>query len=178
MKKILSDKNKICSIVCIVLLVAVMAAQFLPYWHGEFVEESIQNGQKVTVTDTALSVAEYVWFPKDHVNFGRWLGMEAATADPSASADIDLNAFVLVPALQLLIGLIGIVALSIKMGKYQSSFFAGANGVIGLIGFITSPYLKLGSLWGLFIALDALLVVACVATFAIGIIEKRKNRIV
>ncbi len=178
MKKFQLSKNQICSIVCIVLLVLVMAAQFLPYWHGEFTEVSIVNGEKVEITDTSLSIAQYVWFPKDHTNFGRWLGMEAVKINPEASMEIDLNDFVFVPALQLLLGLIGIVALSIKFGKYQASIFAGVTGLLGLWGFITSPYLKVGSLGWLFIVIDALLVIACVVTFVLGIIEKRKNRIV
>jgi len=177
MKKVLLSKNKICSIICIVLLVAVMAAQFLPYWHGEFVEESIKEGQKVSVTDTSISVAQYVWFPKDHANFGKWLGTTAAQTY-GADAEIDINDFVFVPAFQLLISFIGIVALGIKFGKYQPSFFAGVSGVLGLVGFLTSPYLKLGSLWGLFVAINVLLIIMFVVTFVIGIIEKRKNRII
>ncbi len=178
MKKVQLQKIQICSIVCIVLLAISMLAQFLPYWHGEFTETSIVNGEKIEVTDTAISIATYVWFPKDHVRFGRWLGQEAVKIDPEASMDIDLNDFVFVPALQLLLGLIGIVALSIKFGKYQASIITGITGLLGLWGFLTSPYLKAGSLWWLFLVINILLVAACAVTVVLGIIEKRKNRIV
>ena len=158
MKKVLLSKNKICSIICIVLLVAVMAAQFLPYWHGEFVEETIKDGQKISVTDTSISVAQYVWFPKDHANFGKWLGATAAEMY-GAEAEVDINSFVFVPAFQMLLAFIGIVALGLKLGKYQPAIFAGVTGVLGLYGFLTSPYLKLGSLQGLFIVINILLII-------------------
>ncbi|MBQ3078686.1 MAG: hypothetical protein IJC48_01625 [Clostridia bacterium] len=103
------------------------------------------NGEKIDTTyatsvsmneQKKLSILGYVGFPYNVEDF-------------SAEMAYKINGFyindvVLVPIILLLLAVIGIVVCFIKKDKMSSGFLPAAFGIVGIVGYFTSDFLKLG----------------------------------
>ena len=117
-----------------------------------------------------LSVLGYVAFPTDYAEF-----------EKEISAKIQgyfINDVVLVPILMFILCVVGAVLALLKKDSFACGICAGVAGLMGVIAYLTSQFLKLGTCWWLhFLFCIALLIVGGLhAYFGIKevIAEKKK----
>lgn len=83
-----------------------------------------------------LSILGYVGFPYNVEDF--------TTEMTYKIENFYINDVVLLPIVLLVLGLLGIVVCFIKKDKMSSGFLPAAFGIVGVIGYLTSDFLKLG----------------------------------
>ncbi|MGN0803667.1 MAG: hypothetical protein ACI4MF_13830 [Candidatus Faecivicinus sp.] len=134
-----------CSILCAIIMLALLVLQFVPFWHyGEAGEES-------------ASMNGYIWFPMDYGD------LESYFAETTGKP-FDVNSILAMPILHLVLGAAGIVLCVLKRDQVWVSLFPVAVGGVGVWGFLSKPVYRLGSTWQLQLAL-------CVVMLAIGLIS-------
>ncbi len=141
LEKIKSNKAAMCMLISAVLMVILLVLQFTPFWHHGEAGES-------------CSISSYVWFPGDQKALETWLGSQAA--------DHDLNSFVGMPILILALSAAGAVICLIKPDKGATPLLSTACGLAGMIGYLTTPALKLGTGWAWHLLI-------CIALLALGV---------
>lgn len=130
------------NILCAVLALALLILQFTPFWHFEGEDEQ------------SSSIQSYVWFPDSHKELDGYLSDEIG-------ANYTINDVVTMPALVLVLGAVGIVLCLVKSDKWPVSLLPAACGAVGVWGYLTGAAFRLGSGWGLHLAL-------CIALLVIG----------
>ena len=136
-------KTQLMNILCGVLCLALVVAQFLPFWHyGE------QN-------ELSASIQGYVWFPEDYKALGTHL---ADTVDP----DHDVGSIITMPILTLICGALGFVLCLFKSRLPYVPLLPAVCGLAGTWGYLTKAVFRVGSGWGLHLAL-------CIALLALGV---------
>lgn len=129
------------NIVCALLMLAVLALQFAPYWHyGEAGEMS-------------ASIGQYVWFPTDYKDLDSHIAQQVG-------GDYSINQMVLTPIVLLVLSAAGAVLGLMKPGAKATAIVPTVCSLAGVWGYLTSPALKLGSTWGGHLAVCVLLL-AC-----------------
>ncbi len=141
MEKIKSNKAAACMVVSAILMVILLVLQFTPFWHYGEAGES-------------CSISGYVWFPSDQKALESWLGTQAENHD--------LNSFVGMPILILLLSAVGAVICMIKPDAGAAPLLPAACGLAGIIGYLTTPALKLGAGWAWHLLI-------CIALLALGV---------
>ncbi|MBE5783418.1 MAG: hypothetical protein E7329_08920 [Clostridiales bacterium] len=130
------------------VMAVIVVLLFTPFWHfGE--GEAAQ----------AVSINSYVWFPSDNTQVESYF-QEALGEKP------EINSVIVMPILLLIFGAIGTVLCILKADQPFVAVFPASVGVAGIWGFATVPALRLGSTWGIMLALCIALVglaVWCVA---------------
>ena len=109
-----------------VLMAMLLVLQFMPFWHYGEAGES-------------CSISSYVWFPTDHKALETWRGEQAQAHD--------LNSFVGMPILILVLSAVGAALCLAAPGKGAAPLLSAACGIAGMIGYLTTPALKLGTGW-------------------------------
>ena len=140
MEKIRNDKGTLVNVICAVLMAVLLVLQFTPFWHYGNAGES-------------CSIGGYVWFPSDHKELENWLGIHAEGHD--------LNSFVGMPILVLVLSAIGAAVFLIKPVTGWTAVFPTACGAAGMMAYLTSAALKLGSGWTWHLLI-------CIALLALG----------
>lgn len=125
-EKLRNNKAAGCMVVCGVLMALLLIWQFTPFWHYGEAGES-------------CSISGYVWFPSDQKTLETWLGSQAEGHD--------LNSFVGMPILIMLLSAAGTVCCLIAPHKGAVPLLPAACGLAGVIGYLTTPALKLGTGW-------------------------------
>lgn len=148
--KIRDNRAAMCTLVCAVLMIVLLVVQFTPFWHYGEAGES-------------CSISSYVWFPSDHKELETWLGEQDGAHD--------LNSFVGMPILILVLSAAGAVICLIKPDKGASALLPAVCGAAGMIGYLTTPALKLGAGW----AWHLLICVALLALGVYGIVQWAKE---
>lgn len=139
--KIKNNRGAACMLVCALLLMILFILQFTPFWqYGEAGE--------------SCSISSYVWFPSDQKELESWLGAQAE--------DHDLNSFVGMPILTLVLSAAGAVLCLIKPDNGWTALLPTACGLFGAIGYLTTPALKLGMGWTWHLLL-------CIALLVLGV---------
>ena len=125
---------------CAAVMLLMVVLLFVPFWN---------TGEQT------VSINSYVWMPSGQTK------LEAYFAD-ALGEKVDINSVVTAPVLLLVLGVLG-AALSIFKGQSAFGSLLGIPfGIVGIWGYATCPVLRLGSLWGLHLAL-------CIAALALSV---------
>ena len=137
----------ILNLVAALLALAALVLLFLPYW-------TIDTGE-------TYSINKYVWFPLDSTSFVNWLKTLPGILTGTTKADTEafLNGFVGGPVLLLVLGVLDFFFCCKSAQKEWVSCLSCAEGIAGVVVFLTTPLLELGSNYVLFIILFAALAV-------------------
>lgn len=136
-----NNKCAMCNWICALLMIVLLVMQFTPFWHYGEAGES-------------CSISGYVWFPSDQKDLESWLGTQADGHD--------LNSFVGMPILVLVLSAVGAVLCLIKPDKGMTTLLPTLCGAVGGIAYLTTPALKLGSGWAWHLLI-------CIALLALGV---------
>ncbi len=152
-----------CICACIVMLVVLVAIQFTPYW--TFTDG---DGQEQTI-----SIGSYVWFPNEDVSndFEDVVKDEVFPGERMSDNDV-VNEIVMFPAITF--GLAVLAIATCILGKKKLIVPGLATlivGLVGIIGYISSPALNLSSAWTLHFIITIILALVGAAVFAFGIME-------
>lgn len=133
-----SGRMQAISMITAVLTLAVSVMMFLPFWHFE---------------EQSISINSYVWKPSEHTDFERSLAEELGHKP-------DVNQIVRMPALMFLPEWIGIALCLIMRTSAWQMICTLPFGVFGVIGFLSSDALRLGSTWRLMMILCFAIIIA------------------
>lgn len=126
LERIRNNKAAAGMLVSALLMVILLVLQFTPFWnYGEAGE--------------SCSISSYIWFPSDHKDLESWLGTNAEGHD--------LNSFVWLPILVLVLSALGAVFCVTKPDAGATSLLPAGCGIAGIIAYLTEPALKLGAGW-------------------------------
>ena len=134
MKKTITRVNIGC-IACAAVLVLLLIAQFVPFW---------QDGE------TSASISAYVWFPSDNKAVTTYL-------QGHLGSDFDVGSMVACPVALLAGAAISLWMCLFMQSKRITPIITALTGLAGTIGYLATPALQLGSLWGLHLGLCILL---------------------
>ena len=133
------EKSRICNIIGIVLMGALLVLHFRPFWNYDGISTSIQS---------------YVWFPSDHAALESYIAGQVG-------GEYSINSIVLMPVIVLVATVVGIV-LNISMSDNPLvSLVPIGCGIVGIWGYLTKPAFQLGTNWMLHL-------VVCIAMVAIA----------
>lgn len=165
MKNKKKSLSQICLYICIVLCLALIVTQFLPFWTNEVSvknEEGERSNQEVT-----LSIWGYLSFPEEDTQkqFGKIFTSEFGD-------EFSLNNIAGTACLILGLGILSIIFILLKSDKPWTFMFPLACGISGVVGYLSEPVLQIGNLWIVHLILSGLVVAACIYPcihFIIGI---------
>ena len=147
MEKIRSNKGMAINVLCAVLMAILLFLQFTPFWHyGEAGE--------------TCSISSYIWFPSEHKEVDSWLTSQAEGHD--------LNSFVAMPILTLVLSAVGMIFCLMKAKNGWTALFSAACGTVGILTYLISPALRLGNGW----AWHLLLCIVLTALGVVGLIQQ------
>jgi len=152
MKKI-EGCSKICSIVCAVLMLALLVCQFVPFW-------------TVPETGETVSIGKYIWFPDDCGDLEDYL-------QTAVHEDFTVNELVGQPVLILVLSAVSAVLCIIKRESTPVLFAPLACGVIGIWGYLAQPALQLGGGW----VIHLTICIAAAAIAATGFINEAWKKV-
>lgn len=125
-EKFRNNKVMTVNVLCAVLMAILLFLQFVPFWQYGEAEES-------------CSISSYIWFPSDHKELESWLTSQAKNHD--------LNSFVGMPILVLVLCAVGTIFCLVKADQGWAMLFPLACGVAGSVTYLTTPALQLGAGW-------------------------------
>ena len=134
---------KCISYVLIVLMLALLVMQFVPFW---------------TEGDGTASISDYIWFPREHKELNNALKAEFRK-------DYRINQYLVGPIALLVSAVAGILFSVLKRGKLNAFLLPLICGLAGYITYFTYAPYKLGSNW----IVHAVLSVAILAVAVIGV---------
>lgn len=144
--------SQICSVVCAVLLLALVVCQFMPFWTAE---------------ETSASIQECVWFPQECKDITKML---------SNTVEAEINDIVLMPVVVLVSGVVGAFFCAVKPKKIWAAICPLVCGVIGIHGYLTQPAFQLGGLWMLHLALCVAILVLGIV-LAVFWVQKKVSKL-
>lgn len=155
---------QIIGIVCILLMIALLVTQFLPYWTiGE---------------DTSLSISDYTWFnyKTEYKGFIKEMKTQIADAglmdkETDAWKKLAINDFVYPPVILMLVSLFGLGFCPFKLGKPLGMAFNLAVGCIGIWMYTGHPIYQLGANWQLHFILSIVLTALASVNIIIGLVK-------
>lgn len=147
---------RIVVIILAVLMLALLALQFLPYW-------------TVTATGEQVSIQEYTWLPLDNEE------LTEQFEDMYGKKNYNLNDVVGMPVLVFFFTILTVVCTAITRGKSWVGIFPAVAGIGAIIGYLTLPVYQLNALWVAHVALGAVVTLVslfCIYAFVRGLIFK------
>ena len=112
-----------------------------------------------------ISILYFVGFPYNATDFDTELGYKIA--------DYKINDVVLLPIVLLVLAIIGIVLCILKKDKFTAGIIPAAFGIVGVVGYLTSAFLKLGNHYVLHIVVCAVILVVSALHIYLGIKDKK-----
>lgn len=129
------------NIVCAVLMLGLLACQFIPFWS--------MDGQQI-------SIGGYVWFPTDHEDLTAYFRQSLGNSNFSAGNVALINAIVL------LAGTVGLIMCLKNSGEVWPSVFPAVCGITVIIGYAARPVLRMGKMGQLHLVLAIIMLVMAV----------------
>lgn len=120
-------RTTVLNLLCAGLMLALLVLQYTPFWDA---------GEETT------SINGYVWFPTEHTATTSYL-------EETLGDDFSMNALVITPILQMVTAAAGVVLCVWKAQTCWTALLPAACGASGLIGYLATPALRLGSGWSL-----------------------------
>lgn len=115
----------------LVLVLLVGLLMCLPFWHYD---------------DQKVSMNGYVWWPYEHASIEAYF-------QETLGHKTDINSIVRMPALMFLPGLAGVILCLFQRNARWQMIATIPFGLLGVIGFLSSDALRLGSTWWLMLIL-------------------------
>lgn len=132
-------------IVLAVLMLALLALQFLPYW---------------TVADRQVSIQEYTWLPLDNKDLTKQFeGMYG-------KANYNLNDVVGMPVLVFFFTIGTALFTIFTKAKSWVAIFPAVAGISVIIGYLTLPIYQLNDMWIAHVALAGVIVLVSIIAIA------------
>ena len=149
----MSKKNttKIENIIGIVLMVVIVALQFIPCW---------------TAGDESVSIAALTWFPKKHTAISGYLARQIE--------GFFLLDFALPAVLTFVFALIGIVTAIRNPKSHMVAIFPIISALSGLFSTLLNPVVMISSVWIPYMIVCILMLAVAAKCLICGIIAKRK----
>lgn len=163
------NTTQIIGIVCIVLMIALFVAQFLPFW-------TVGEG-------TTISVFKYTAFPND-AEYGKTFIKDMKTqlvdaglmsAKNNALKKLAINDFIYPSAILALLSFFGFVFCPFKLGKPLGIAFNLAVGITGVYMYLHHPIYQLGQNWFIGLAIAGVLAALAAVNAVIYIVKKTKE---
>lgn len=154
MKKYFSNRTRVCNLLCSVLMIILVALQFMPFFtYGEAGETA--------------SIQSYVWFPTEYSA----LEKEITFVVPGHS----IASLVPMPLIVILCCAVGLV-MSLFMGERPFvSVFPAACGLAGVWGYLTKPEFQLGANWQWHLILSIIIAAAGVLSLIMNAGSRKKT---
>ena len=127
---------------CALVLVFLLITQFVPFW---------KDGEM------SVSISSYVWFPQDNKEVTTYL-------QGFLGSDFDVGNMVACPVALLVSSVVGLFMCLFMQSKWSAPIVAALTGLVGTIGYLATPALRLGSLWGMHLGLSILLLALAAVT--------------
>lgn len=137
--------NWLCALIILVLLVLM----FMPFWNFD--------GQSV-------SVNSYIWFPEDH-------GALNSYFTASLGSSVYVNDVAFAPVFTFVMGAIFVALQAFFRRVPFAPVGAIVVGLVGMSGYLSSDVLRLGSSWGLHLAVCIIMLVVGVISLLLWIAE-------
>ena len=152
----------ISNIVCTVLILLLVATQFLPFWSCT----GCKNHE-----DGMISISEYLWHTEDHTPVTKnmtdvyqdYFGGNLKDEN-GKTWKFEANDVVTIPLIVVIASVVAVVGLVLKPKKILSTLAAFIGGVVGTFGYMTNLALQAGQNWVLHLVL-AIFVTAASGTF-------------
>lgn len=135
------NTRKLCSVICIVLMLALILCHLMPFW---------------TLDGESTSLQEFIWFCTDHNDISNYL----EDVDPQ----FDMNSFILLPILMFVAAVLGVAFCLLKSDRPWTVIFPAVCGLSGIIAYLTDPALRSGFLWWLHL-------LVCVGVLATAVVS-------
>lgn len=145
---------KCISYLLIVLMLALLVMQFVPFW---------------TEGDGTASISDYIWFPREHKDLNNSL-------KEVFGKDYRINQFLIGPITLLVSAVAGIVFSVLKRGKLNSFLLPLVCGYAGYTTYFTYAPYKLGANWGVHASLSIAVLAVAVIGFVVSLIVAIKTR--
>lgn len=160
MKKSKFNFTVISNIVCFLLLLVMLATQFLPFYLCE-------NCKTHKEESKVISMAEYTWFPKKHTNITKDMTDVYLDIYGKDYKDEDGKKFkfqandAVVPCVVVFAACILTLVMSFKhLGNPLMAIFPFAAGLACSVGYLTIPSLQVGQNWQTHLIVAIVLAVA------------------
>jgi len=118
-------KSRTFTYVSVALMGVLLILHFIPFWNCEGTNASIQS---------------YIWFPFDYPQMQSYFSAQLGDK-------FSINGSVVMPILVLVLTVLGIFLCYKKKGKPYTAWISLACGIVGAVGYITTPVYRLGSSW-------------------------------
>lgn len=148
------DRTTLPNVIAALLMVAVLALMFLPYFEYGTAE-----------APASASIQQYIWFPNAVPKFATWI-KKAVSPAPK------INAVAVEPLLMMLTGVLGFFFCTLKADKRLPTIFPIIFGTLGIMAFGFSKVWQLGALCPLFLALSIAVALAGVVSFVVLTLDK------
>lgn len=174
-KKSKFDLTMILKIVCVVMMVAFMVCQFLPFWTYEtYTEENMKNhiiyDEPLVPIVGEVSLGEYVWRADKHdLMFGEYdEGMKNFNGD-----DLNQNDIVMMPFLVTLLIAFGLIFMLLSKKSAWPGLFTLVGGIYAIRKYLEDPadMYKIGETYNLHVAASIGLAVASLALVVVWLIN-------
>ena len=136
MKTIIQNK-KLFSIILAVLMAGTIVMQFLPFWN---------NGE------TTCSIQRMLWFPDDQPEIQSYI--ESMSGSP-----FNIDSVVWLTLGTMICSVLGFCFSLFKPNTLLPSIFSTCSGFFGVWNYLSRPVLRLGSLWGIHLAVSILMLI-------------------
>lgn len=147
MAKINHGKTTVFNYVSAALMLVLLFLQFVPFWtYGE--------------TGETASISQYIWFPTDFGEVEKYIAA-------SLGKDFSINQILGSAILILVLSAAGFVLCLAKADRPLAGLMPAACGLTGVIGYLTSPAMRLGTGWVLHL-------LVCAGMLAMGICTLRE----
>lgn len=148
-KDIRKTGTRVFSYICAAFALAMIVTQFLPFW-GCY-------GCKNCAEGALISVNQYVWFANDH-KYGLTDVLSNYYIPGFRAMDV-----VAICAFMQLASVFTILFAALRPQRLLATSFCLVAGIIGVVGYLTSPAYQLGQLW-----IVHLIIAACGLLAALG----------
>ena len=139
--------------ISVVLMLVMMATQFLPFWECSHCEDGI------------ASISDYVWWPEHHKEITNDI-MKGLYGK-----EYGLNDIVLTPVLIVACTILSLFFCIKNAKKPLYAIIPAIGGGAGVFGYLASPGLLVGSNWEIHVVVGAVLLVCSLVTLS-GIVVK------
>lgn len=148
--------TRICNLLCVILMLALLVMQFLPYWLDK--------------DNLEVSLAEYVWNPTDHKDMSKQFKANYQTF----GVEYDINDLVTGPIILMATSVITAFLCTIHSGKSKYSWIPLVGAAVNAYGFATNMALQYNSIWVVHFALSLVVVVLALVAIIVPIIVKER----
>lgn len=151
----------ILSVLCILVILAMIAVMFLPYGNTRTVTHYDEEGAHYK--DVTISTNDFVWFPMDYTQIQNDY-IQTYYDGYDIEFSMLINDIVTMPALLLVLGVVLCIVTLLKLDSLRGALSASALGIYSAIGYATSHFWALGINW------NACLITSFIAT-GVGLIS-------